>query len=192
MPTDTALPPTDTPTPTVTPTPPCSLQVDPELAGAWERSRLGCPTAASSITWAAWETFERGSMFWRQDTDTVRVLSYDGGTNASAGQWTEVTEPWDGSDPEGVGLMPPPGLYEPVRGFGWVWRTVLGGPSSALGWAREEEKGFCAKVQTLENGLLMHSSRVEHCQDDLYNWATNPSFAPLFYSFHRDGTWRRH
>jgi len=191
-PTNTPLPPTDTPTPTITPTPACSLAVDPELAAAWDRSLLGCPTAASSITWAAWEAFERGAMFWRQDTDTVRVLYYQGGTNSSAGQWTEILQPWDGSDPEGVGLTPPPGLFEPKRGFGWVWRTMIGGPDGQLGWAREEEKGFCAKVQPLENGLLFHSSGVEYCQDELYNWATNPSFAPLSFAFYGNGTWRRY
>jgi hypothetical protein len=131
-------------------------------------------------------------MFWRLDTDTVRVLYYQGGTNPAAGQWAEIMEPWDGSDPNGVGLTPPAGLYEPIRGFGWVWRTRAGGPSGPLGWAREEEKGFCAKVQPLQNGLLMHSNKVEYCEDTLYNWATHPSFAPLFYAFYRDGTWRRY
>jgi hypothetical protein len=131
-------------------------------------------------------------MFWRQDTDTVRVLYYGGGTNSSAGEWSEITQPWDGSDPDGIGLVPPPGLYEPVRGFGWVWREFVGAQTGPLGWAREEEKGFCAKVQPLENGLLMHSNRAEYCEDQLYNWATHPSFAPLFYAFYGDGTWRRY
>ncbi|HSJ54071.1 MAG TPA: hypothetical protein VLC52_10050, partial [Anaerolineae bacterium] len=118
---------------------------------------------------------------------------YQGGTNSSAGQWTELLEQWDGvTDPDGVGLTPPPGLFEPKRGFGWLWRTELGGPSSQLGWAREEEKGFCAKVQPTENGLLLHSSRVEFCEDQLYNWANDPSFAPLSFAFYGDGTWRRY
>ncbi len=191
-PTASPRPPTDTPTPTSSATPACSIAVDPELAGAWDRSLLGCPTAGASVTWAAWETFERGAMFWRLDTDTVRVLYYGGGSNASAGDWTEITEPWDQSNPEGIGLVPPAGLYEPVRGFGWVWREFVDGPTGPLGWAREEEKGFCAKVQPLENGLLMHSNRVEYCEDELYNWATNPTFAPLFYAFYEDGSWRKY
>ncbi|HSJ52407.1 MAG TPA: hypothetical protein VLC52_01565, partial [Anaerolineae bacterium] len=126
------------------------------------------------------------------DTDSIRVLYFQGGSNPTAGQWVERSEKWDGSDPDGVGLSPPPGLFEPKRGFGWMWRTYLGGQAGQLGWAREEEKGFCAKVQPFESGLLLHSSTVEHCQDQLYNWATHPSFVPLFFAFYQDGTWQKY
>jgi hypothetical protein len=193
LPTDTPVTPTDTPVPpTATPTPGCGLPTDPTLAPIWERGKQGCPTASSAITWAAWESFERGYMLWRSDTDHVYVLSLQDGTNPSAGTWQLYTEKWPGSDPDGVGLSPPPGLYEPVRGFGWLWRTYLGGPGSELGWAREEEKGFCANIQPFESGLIFGSSTVTYCQDELYNWATHPSFTPLLFSLSGDGTWRRY
>jgi hypothetical protein len=193
LPTDTPVTPTDTPVPpTATPTPGCGLPTDPTLAPIWERGKQGCPAASSAITWAAWESFERGYMLWRSDTDHVYVLSLQDGTNPSAGTWQLYTEKWPGSDPDGVGLSPPPGLYEPVRGFGWLWRTYLGGPGSELGWAREEEKGFCANIQPFESGLIFGSSTVTYCQDELYNWATHPSFTPLLFSLSGDGTWRRY
>jgi serine/threonine protein kinase len=192
-PTDTPVIPTDTPIPpTYTPTPACGLPTDPTLAPLWDRARLGCPTASSAITWAAWESFERGYMLWRSDTDNVYILNMQGGTNLSAGTWELRTDTWDGSNPDGVGLSPPPGLYEPVRGFGWLWRTYLGGPGSQLGWAREEEKGFCANFQPFDAGLIFGSSTVTYCQDEFYNWATHPSFTPLLFALYGDGTWRRY
>jgi hypothetical protein len=197
VPTNTPQPPTHTPTsspPTATPVPPtptCAVAVDAQLASAWDRSLVGCPTAPAGITWAAWEPFERGHMFWRDDQNVVYVLSFQNG-NKSTGQWQVFTDQWDGTNPDGVGLSPPPGLYEPKRGFGWLWRTRLDGPDSVLGWARDEEKGFCAKIQPFENGRILHSSTVQTCKDDLYNWATHPSFPPLFFALHGDGTWRRY
>jgi serine/threonine protein kinase len=197
-PTHTSTP-TSTPTPTSTSTwtptvpPPCAVPVDAELAAAWDRERLGCPTGPANITWAAWEPFERGHMLWREDTNLVYVLHFRNGTDTSAGDWRLIVDEWDGSNPDGIGLSPPPGLYEPKRGFGWVWRTYLGGPSSQVGWAREEEKGFCAKFQPFEQGLILHSSTVEFChEENLYNWATNPSFSPLFFALYEDGRWRRY
>lgn len=192
-PTDTPVLPTDTPVPpTDTPTPDCGLPTDPTLAPIWERGRLGCPTAGSAITWAAWQSFERGYMLWRSDTDHVYILHMQDGSDLYAGTWQLRTDTWDGSNPDGVGLSPPPGLYEPVRGFGWLWRTYLGGPGSQLGWAREEEKGFCANFQPFDAGLIFGSSTVTYCQDQLYNWATHPSFIPLLFALYGDGTWRRY
>lgn len=186
--------PTATPTlmPSPTPTSPCPLAVDGELAPAWDRGRLGCATGPANITWAAWEPFERGHMFWRDDINRVYVLHFQGGTNTTAGDWREILDEWDGSNPDGVGMSPPPGLHEPKRGFGWVWRTYLGGPSGDLGWARDIEKGFCAKIQPFERGLLLHSNTVEFCLDNNYNYAREPSFPTLFFAFYGDGTWRRY
>jgi serine/threonine-protein kinase len=196
-PTATSIPPTATQPPAPTPVPPtpvCAINVDPGLAAAWERGRQGCPTAPAAIIWAAWEPFEKAYMLWRNDTDLVYVFYYQGGSNQYAGSWVETPAEWrwDGSNPDGVGLSPPPGLYEPVRGFGYVWRNYLGGPDGQLGWARDEEKGFCANLQPFEQGFIFHSSTVQNCQGDLFNWATHPSFAPLFFGLYGDGNWNRY
>jgi hypothetical protein len=92
----------------------------------------------------------------------------------------------------GVDMSPPPRLHEPVRGFGWLWRQYLGGPSGELGWARDHEKGFCARVQPFELGVVLKSDTVEFCRDELFNWAREPSFVPLIFSVRSDGTWRRY
>lgn len=186
-PTPTPLPPTPTPVP---PTPACALRPDPPLAAAWDRSLLGCPQAASAVVWAAWEPFEGGYMLWRSDTDQVYVLYLGNGANRSTGTWEVREDRWPGTEGS-VGIPPPTGRYEPIRGFGWLWREHLGGPTGRLGWALEEEKGFCAQIQVFGTGAMFHSNTVEFCEDRLFNWATHPSFAPLFFGLYANGTWRR-
>lgn len=112
-------------------------------------------------------------------------------SSPARGDWEAILDKWDGTEGS-IGVPPPPGLYEPRRGFGWVWRTFLAGPTGSLGWATAEEKGFCAKVQPFERGTLLHSNTVEFCEDELFNWAREPSFSPLFFALYGDGTWRRY
>ena len=42
--------------------------------------------------------------------------------------------------------MPPAGLYQPVRGFGLVWREETG-VRDRLGWALGEEAGYPTAIQ---------------------------------------------
>jgi hypothetical protein len=143
------------------------------------------------VVWAAWEPFERGYMLWRWDTDKVYVFYKQDGTNRSAGTWKLWDEPWPGGDEDCVDAPVPPGKYEPVRGFCWLWREFLGGPNGPLGWATGEEKGFCVKVQRFETGRLLQSNTVEFCLDSKFNWARHPDFEPLFFALYGDGTWQR-
>ncbi len=176
---------------TETPTPACRLGVNTQLRGAWSRDKLGCATSRARVTWAAWEPFQGGYMLWRSDTDEVYIFYHDR-NNRSTGRWWKAPKEWkwDGSNPGGVGMSPPQGLYEPKRGFGWLWRTHLGGPGGKLGWALDKEKGFCARIQPFEKGLIFHSSTVS-CTNQ-YNWATHPSFVPLFFTLYKNGAWVRH
>lgn len=129
------------------------------------RDRLGCPLGDPQIlSTIAEESFQGGHLFWRRDTDQVYIV-YDrqkDGTELAEGQWQLVPPEWkwDGSNPEGVGLTPPPGLVEPRRGFGWLWRTHLGGAEGSLGWALDREYGFdnLGQVQRFEQGLLFKGS----------------------------------
>jgi serine/threonine-protein kinase len=183
-----------TDTPPVAPTPVCAIPADPQLASQWERGKLGCPEGLANIVWAAWEPFQGAYLIWRIDTDGIYVMYLADGNDPWRGDWFETPDAWkwDGSNPDGVGLNPPPGLYEPLRGFGYIWREFLGGPSGPLGWATDEEKGFCVNIQSFEQGLMFHSSTVEFCEDQLFNWARDPSFAPLYFSLYGDGAWQRH
>jgi hypothetical protein len=187
--------PTATRTPTVTPSPTaCSIAVDAQLAPVWDRLKLGCPVADATVIWSAWEPFQHGYLFWRSDQDWTYELYWQRGTDDTTGDWVTGGDvwKWDGSFPDGRGLTPPPGLYEPIRGFGFVWYNFLGGPDSRIGWATEPEKGFCANLQRFQNGFLFHSSTVQYCEDELFNWATNPSFPPLIVALFGDGSWRRY
>lgn len=177
-PTTTVLPvspapteePTATSTPTPTPTPlgqNCNNVPGPPFGELWEmyRDQLGCPTGELvRIATIAEEAFEGGHLFWRVDTDGVYIV-FDrtkAGQDLAEGRW-RLSEPewkWDGSNPDGVGMTPPPGLVEPRRGFGWLWRNHLGGPDGPLGWALDREYGFdnIGLSQSFEQGLIFQGS----------------------------------
>lgn len=171
-PTLTPLPPTATPSPepSATPTPlgqNCMTRPGEPFAAAWEEARrlLGCPVSdLKIIPTIAEEAFQKGHLFWRSDTNGVYIV-YDrqlNGTELVQGEW-QLSNPnweWDGSNPDGVGLNPPPGLVEPRRGFGWLWRTYLGGPEGLLGWALDKEYGFdnIGMAQKFEEGVMFKGS----------------------------------
>lgn len=117
-----------------------------------------------TISTIAEEVFQGGHMFWRADTEEVYVV-YDRrvtGEELFEGKWSQVPKEWkwDGSNPDGVGMSPPTGLYEPRRGFGWLWRTHLDGPNGPLGWALDREYGWdnLAKYQKFEYGFAFRAS----------------------------------
>jgi serine/threonine protein kinase len=169
IPTSTPEPtPTQKPVPT-TPTPiplgqNCSSSAGGTFAHAWQNYRhiVGCPVSGqTTIPTIAEEAFQGGHMFWRSDTNQVYAV-HDG--NATQGSWqTDPAWNWGAAGepgPDGIGLSPPPGLVEPKRGFGWVWRTFLGGTDSQLGWALDREYGFdnAGKSQYFEQGVMFKGS----------------------------------
>ncbi len=100
-----------------------------------------CPQPARSGLMAA-QRFEHGLMLWGQSlrTDGVDeiVILLDNG------QWKIVRDLWQPHLPENdPTLSPPAGFYQPVRGFGRVWREEIIAPNqpvrAALGWALEPE-----------------------------------------------------
>ena len=121
-------------------------------------------------------------MLWRSDTD----LAYLFGNN---GLWATVDERWRGEDQPSRGA-PPPGLFAPERGFGYVW-GASGAICDRLSWATDVEKGFCARVQEFERGFVLQSESVSSCTaDNLYNHATSADWRPIRISAHNNGTWR--
>lgn len=138
---------------------------------------LGFAVEPARDTWSAWQPFERGLMFWQDnpDADAILVLFY--GSDADHGAWRRFLDTWREGDPERAGYTSPPDLWEPIRGFGRVWRDELdGGPdgSAAIGWAVVPEQGFVGTWQPLEHGLML--------------W--NPVDAQV-YVLLDDGSWRR-
>lgn len=96
------------------------------------------------------QTFIAGRMFWRSDNTQIYVLNANG-------TWQQVADTWTAAEPEwDTGIVAPAGYYQPKRGFGKVWRNVLG-VRSALNWGTIEERGFNGAVQSFSNGLMIYS-----------------------------------
>jgi len=108
-----------------------------------------CPAYEASTTWAAEEPFERGRMIWLQEVRTgtavyqkVILVFYNGGHfEKHPDTFVEGVDPE--SDPA---IVPPPGLYQPIRGFGKLWRTNTS-VRDRLGWATASEQGFHTQWQ---------------------------------------------
>ena len=155
-------------TPTPSPTPaPCAEPVDERLAplDAETAARLGCPTGMATESGGAAQPYEHGRMVWRQDLRVIYVLHADG-------TWAGYPDTWqEGTPDRDPAIVPPEGLYQPVRGFGKVWREELGGPEAALGWATAEERGGVLLIQHAARGALLRD--VDGTR----------------YALHDDGTW---
>lgn len=180
-----------TPTATAPATPACSRDVDASLIAAWSLASLGCPTGPAAIIWSAWQPFQHGDMFWRQDSDWAYALHWRNGNDPTRGDWSTGSNAWrwDGSFEDGHGLTPPPGLYEPIRGFGYVWYNFSGGPDSRLGWATDQEKGVCARIQAFDKGTIVRSTKVPECAGN-FNRGQEPSFNHFLFALYTDGSWR--
>lgn len=171
---------TPTTIPTLTPTVGCPRVVHAPFAPIYDAGRLGCPVNDASLVWSAWEIFERGYMFWRSDNNRAYAFFND---NA----WLPVNERWDGQSIPGRGDVPA-GLQAPERGFGYAW-AVRDDLFQRLGWATDQERGFCAFIQSFERGFILQSSDVEFCQDTLYNHARAAEWRPLLLVVTNEGAW---
>jgi hypothetical protein len=160
----TPVPPTPTPTP-------CAYAPDEryaivgDLASEALPAPLGCPLAPGSETYIAYQPFELGMMFWHGERDAIYVLQQDG-------TWAEYEDTWEEGQPDrDPTLTPPEGQYQPVRGFGKLWRDVLGGPEAWVGWATAEEQGLLAVIQPFVQGTLLKGAN------------------DVVYILYHDGTW---
>jgi photosystem II stability/assembly factor-like uncharacterized protein len=159
--------PAPTAAPAVTATP-CAIEIDERFDIDYTKNTppLGCATGGAIETAGAYQPFELGMMFWREDARAIYVLRQDG-------TWSEWQDTWqEGMPAHDPTLHPPEGLYQPVRGFGQVWREGLGGPKAWIGWATAEEQSGGLIVQPGAQGLLLRG----------INGVT--------YGLYGDGTWQ--
>jgi len=144
--------PTPTPTRTPTPTPECAILPLGEFDAVWReeltRAHLGCPFEQEHLTGSARAAFQNGFMYWREDRLLIYVFYNDG-------RWQEFEDTWQSPQPDSQGYTPPPGLMEPIRGFGKVWREQLEGPEAAIGWATEHEIGGDTLIEDFERGVIL-------------------------------------
>ncbi len=113
----------------------------------------GCAPSAPVISAEVEQTFERGLMIWVQAESRVYVLFND----SQQPSWTYYPDEFKDGDPESdPSLSPPPGLLQPIRGFGLVWRTREK-VRSRLGWATSAEAPFDGTLQgdaTVDGGVM--------------------------------------
>jgi hypothetical protein len=107
-----------------------------------------CPGSPPNTGAMASEHFEHGLMIWSAYQDRITTLYADG----ASPRWDAQANAWFPGQPEDdPSLVPPVGLFQPVRGFGLLWRA---GPASSgqavrdrLGWATEPEQSHTGSVQ---------------------------------------------
>ncbi|HLF28803.1 MAG TPA: LysM domain-containing protein [Anaerolineae bacterium] len=108
---------------------------------------------------AAFEPFEKGFMIWLGDRKRIWVAVCCTSTQPLGGRWLSYDDAFTEGLPESdPALTPPPGLYQPVRGFGLVWRTLFDTSSGAdlrslLGWATAPEQAYTAHVEYQPGGF---------------------------------------
>ncbi|MBN1873497.1 MAG: hypothetical protein JXA33_04640 [Anaerolineae bacterium] len=110
-----------------------------------------CPLKEETVSFMAEQSFEHGRMFWLEqvpdlDRSVILVLYEDGNGERYDDTWTSEMPELDPA------LTPPAGLYQPVRGFGKLWRETPD-VRERLGWALSPELGFDGvfQQQTTEN-----------------------------------------
>jgi hypothetical protein len=102
-----------------------------------------CPATAAIFSEGAEQYFENGLMLWVGGEDRIYILFSDG----NSPNWTAFSDEWDPGEPDrDPNLSPPPGLFQPVRGFGLAWREQPG-VRERLGWATAEEIPYPTAVQ---------------------------------------------
>lgn len=146
------------------------VEVGPAFRAVYEQNpelgkRLGKPVERERDVLVAEQGFQGGHMLWLADTKTILVMNTDG-------TWTRHEDTWTEAEPESMGLQPPPDLYEPIRGFGKVWREnapVRG----ALGWGTNRERGYAGATQEFVQGTMTWSD--QH----------------VVYVLYADGTWEQ-
>lgn len=121
--------PTETLVPTLTPIPTETV------------TSASIPESETADIIVAEQLFERGRMYYVQPRAEIWVLIYDEASNES-GLWAYYNDSWlEGMPESDPTLNAPEGLYQPIRGFGHLWRNN-DFVRDVLGWAVDDEYGF--------------------------------------------------
>ena len=139
---------------------PCSISVASNFANAYSRtvavsSRLGCPTAAGYGLRLVRETFQTGVMFWRETKDIYALSTVNLSRGAPQDSFWHMPDTWNDSiPPSDSNLKPPAGTSQPVRGFGYAWRSNAA-IHNGLGWALDSEQQYDGYWQDFEHGFML-------------------------------------
>jgi hypothetical protein len=131
----------------------CPYPWAPALAGPPPMAS-GCPRE-TVFSIAAQQPFENGFMIWIE-ADRMIYAFYDAREGDSYPTYEGFIDDFEEGDPESdPSIVPPSGLYQPIRGFGLLWRTNQS-VRDRLGWATAAETGFQTWMQGY-SGAGMHN-----------------------------------
>ena len=109
------------------------------------------PTVALSQIQVAEQVFEHGRMFWIQPRSQIWVMIDDG---SGSGSWTIYEDTFLDGEPESdPNLTVPDGKYQPMRGFGKLWRENQS-IHDALGWGVTPEFGYVSNYEYHPGGTV--------------------------------------
>ncbi len=158
---------TPIPTPTALPITPPS-QPDSESAPPTTQPESAAPVNFGPAQ-AEFAPFEKGFMFWLEDTNQIFVLV--NGADSQQGTFTAYQNTWMQGMPEtDPSIVAPTGFTQPEKRFGQAWRTYAGVRES-LGWATAETESFTALVIRQDELLAFNGPDGRVYQLDLEgNW----------------------
>jgi hypothetical protein len=127
----------------------------------------GCPMEAI-FTDAAQQPFENGFMIWLEASRTIYVFYYPQGNSYAT--YEIYIDNFEEGDPESdPAIVPPPDRYQPIRGFGLLWRQDQS-VRERLGWATAAEAAFQTWTQGYTGaGLHSYFTLVEGDDDTIYH-----------------------
>ncbi|MBI1280310.1 MAG: hypothetical protein GC179_19450 [Anaerolineaceae bacterium] len=143
------------------------------------------PTATLGQIQVAEEVFEHGRIFWIQPRKQMWVM-YDNGQGT--GEWKVYDDTWvDGDPASDPSIVPPEGKYQPLRGFGKLWREHQE-IRDRLGFGITPEFGYVSNYEYHPGGQV----------DAQGIWQTGPGYHILFSLYNEkfqfnevDSTWKK-
>lgn len=112
-----------------------------------------CPLNPPNVTQAVYQSFQNGHMVWVQSQDAIYVLYGD----SASPRWQVFRDYFiEGMVEETADFdnAPAPGLWQPRRGFGLLWRDNIA-VRQRIGWGTMEwEIPYSVRVQTAQDGSL--------------------------------------
>lgn len=108
-------------------------------------------------------------MLWSSSLNVIFVV-YD---SPQKPRWQQFTNSWtDGMPDNDPSIAPPSGLFQPIRGFGLVWRKASK-VRDRLGWATGPELPYLGAFQIDMDGeryMQSNTVGVYHLYADQSNW----------------------
>jgi hypothetical protein len=144
------------------------------------------PTPTVNQIQVAEERFQNGRMFWLRPTDQIWVMM--NGTDANSGKWSIYNNSFiDGEQEFDPSIVAPQNLFQPIRGFGKLWRE---NPEikQALGWATETEYGHVTCYEYHAGGTV--NAQNQYIKGPGYH-ILKSLFGDWFQFNEADGTWQR-